>query len=68
MLEIMYPAGGLYQATRSSFLLKRRVAEFADDEPVAGAWISQQRITEEWSVRVSLDGKAITSQAAQLNP
>jgi hypothetical protein len=34
----------------------------------AGAWISQRRITGEWSVRVSLDGKAITSQAVQLNP
>jgi hypothetical protein len=71
MLEVLQPGGGLYQANQSSFL----VADASQGSltttrtlPVAGAWISQRRITGEWSVRVSLDGKAITSQAVQLNP
>jgi len=71
MLEIMQPDGGLYQATTSSFLVgnaSQSSLTTTRSLPVAGAWISQRRITGEWSVRVSLDGNAITSQPVQLNP
>jgi hypothetical protein len=71
MLEVLQPGGGLYQASQSSFLVSdasKSSLTMTRTLPVAGAWISQRRITGEWSVRVSLDGKAITSQTVQLNP
>ena len=71
MLEVLQPDGGLYQANQSSFLVSdasQSSLTMKRTLPVAGAWISQRRITGEWSVRVSLDGKAITSQTVQLNP
>jgi hypothetical protein len=71
LLEISMPGGGLYLAGQTSFL----VADASHSSltttrtlPVAGTWISQRRMTGEWSVRVSLDGNAITSQTVQLNP
>jgi hypothetical protein len=71
MLEVLQPGGGLYQASQSSFLVSdasQSSLTMTRTLPVAGAWISQRRITGEWSVQVSLDGKAITSQTVQLNP
>ena len=71
MLEVLQPDGGLYQSSQSSFLVSDASQSSLTVKralPVAGAWISQRRITGEWSVRVSLDGKAITSQTVQLNP
>jgi hypothetical protein len=71
MLEVLQPGGGLYQASRSSFLVgdgSQSSLTVTRTLPVAGAWISQRRITGEWSVRVSLDGTIITSQMVQLNP
>jgi len=70
MLEVLQPDGGLYQASQSSFLVSDAGSSLTMTEnlPVAGAWISQRRITGEWSVRVSIDGKAITTQTVQLNP
>ena len=71
MLEVLQPGGGLYQASRSSFLVgdaSQSSLTVTRTLPVAGAWISQRRITGEWNVRVSLDGMAITSQTVQLNP
>ena len=71
MLEVLQPGGGLYQASQSSFLVSDASQSSLTTKrtlPVAGAWISQRRITGEWSVRVSLDGKAITTQTVQLNP
>jgi|SRR5271163_2962045 len=71
LLEISMPGGGLYEAQQSSFLISdssHATLTTSRNVPVAGAWISQRRITGEWSVRVSLDGKAITSQTVQLNP
>lgn len=71
MLEVLQPGGGLYQASQSSFLVSdasQSPLTMKRTLPVAGAWISQRRITGEWSVRVSLDGKVITTQTVQLNP
>ncbi len=71
MLEVLQPGGGLYQASQSSFLVSdasQSSLAMTRTLPVAGAWISQRRITGEWSVRVSLDGKAITTHTVQLNP
>jgi hypothetical protein len=71
MLEVLQPGGGLYQASQSSFLVdgaSQSSLTMTRSLPVAGAWISQRRMTGEWSVRVSLDGKAITSQTVQINP
>jgi len=71
MTEVLQPGGGLYQATQSSFLVSdasQSSLTMTRSLPVAGAWISQRRMTGEWSVRVSLDGKAITTQTVQLNP
>jgi hypothetical protein len=71
MLEVLQPDGGLYQAGQSSFLVSDASQSSLTMKrilPVAGAWISQRRMTGEWSVRVSLDGKAITSQTVQINP
>jgi hypothetical protein len=71
MLEVLQPGGGLYQASQSSFLVSdasQSSLTMTRTVPVAGAWISQRRMTGEWSVRVSLDGKAITSQTVQINP
>ena len=71
MLEVLQPGGGLYQASQSSFLVSgasQNSLTMTRTLPVAGAWISQRRMTGEWSVRVSLDGKAITSQTVQINP
>lgn len=71
MLEVLQPDGGLYQASQSSFLVSdasQSSMTMKRTLPVAGAWISQRRITGEWSVRVSLDGKAITTQTVHLNP
>jgi hypothetical protein len=71
MLEVLQPSGGLYQASQSSFLVSgasQSSLTMTRSVPVAGAWISQRRMTGEWSVRVSLDGKAITSQTVQITP
>jgi hypothetical protein len=71
MLEIIQPGGGLYQASQRSFFVSDASQSSLTTTrtlPVAGAWILQRRITGEWSIRVSLDGKAITSQVVQLNP
>jgi hypothetical protein len=71
MLEVLQPGGGLYQASQSSFLVggaSQSSLTMTRTVPVAGTWISQRRMTGEWSVRVSLDGKAITSQTVQINP
>jgi hypothetical protein len=71
LLEVLQPDGGLYQASQTSFLVadsSQSAMTVSRTLPVAGAWISQRQITGEWSVRVSLDGTAITSQAVQLNP
>ncbi len=71
MVEVLQPGGGLYQASQSSFLVSdasQGSLTMKRTLPVAGAWISQRRMTGEWSVRVSLDGKAITSQTVQINP
>lgn len=71
MLEVLQPEGGLYQASQSSFLVSdasQSSLKMTRTLPVAGAWISQRRMTGEWSVRVSLDGKAITSQTVEINP
>lgn len=71
MLEVLQPGGGLYQASQSSFLAggaSQSSLTMTRTVPVAGTWISQRRMTGEWSVRVSLDGKAITSQTVQINP
>lgn len=71
MLEVLQPDGGLYQSGQSSFLVSdasQSSLTMKRTLPVAGAWISQRRMTGEWSVRVSLDGKAITSQTVQINP
>jgi hypothetical protein len=71
MLEVLQPGGGLYQASQSSFLVggaSQSSLTMRRSVPVAGTWISQRRMIGEWSVRVSLDGKAITSQTVQINP
>jgi hypothetical protein len=71
MLEVIQPTGGLYQASQSSFLVSdasQSSLTMTRSVPVAGAWISQRRMTGEWSVRVSLDGKTITSQTVQITP
>jgi hypothetical protein len=71
MLEVLQPGGGLYQASQSSFFAggaSQSSLTMTRTVPVAGTWISQRRMTGEWSVRVSLDGKTITSQTVQLNP
>ena len=71
MLEVLQPSGGLYQASQSSFLVSdasQSSLTMTRSVPVAGAWISQRRMTGEWSVRVSLDGKTITSQTVQITP
>jgi hypothetical protein len=71
LLEVLQPGGGLYQASQTSFLVEdssQSAMTISRTLPVAGAWISQRQITGEWSVRVSLDGSAITTQAVELNP
>ena len=71
MVEVLQPGGGLYQASQSSFLVSDASQSSLTTKralPVAGAWISQRRMTGEWSVRVSLDGKTITSQTVQITP
>jgi hypothetical protein len=71
MLEVLQPGGGLYQASQGSFLVggpSQTSLTMTRTLPVAGTWISQRRLTGEWSVRVSLDGKAVTSQTVQINP
>jgi hypothetical protein len=71
MIEVLQPGGGLYQASQSSFLAggaSQSSLTMTRTVPVAGTWISQRRMTGEWSVRVSLDGKAITTQTVQFNP
>ncbi|MGH9747768.1 MAG: hypothetical protein ACRD59_16865 [Candidatus Acidiferrales bacterium] len=70
-LEILMPGGGLYQSGQTSFLVadsSQSSLTMTRTVPVAGAWIAQRRITGEWSVRVLLDGNAITSQTVNLNP
>ncbi|MGA8143481.1 MAG: hypothetical protein WB987_06310 [Candidatus Acidiferrales bacterium] len=71
LLEILQPGGGLYQSSQSSFLVadsSQASMTMSRTVPVAGTWISQRRITGDWTVRVSLDGNAITTQMVQLNP
>lgn len=71
MIEVMMPNGGLYQGGQSAFLVPDSSNGSLTTTrlvPVAATWISQRHISGEWSVRVSLDGKAITTQTVQLNP
>ncbi len=70
-LEIDIPAGGPFQVTNSAFLIPDSSSgSFATTRilPVDGTWIRQRQITGQWTMRVSLDGQAITTQAVELNP
>jgi hypothetical protein len=70
-LEIDIPAGGPFQVTQSGFLiLGSSPGSYTATRilPVDGTPIRQRQITGEWTVRVSLDGQAITTQAVELNP
>jgi hypothetical protein len=70
-LEIMIPGGGLYQATRTAFLIDSSSSgTFATTRilSVAGTWIPQRQITGDWVVRASLDDQVIASQIVALNP
>jgi hypothetical protein len=69
--EILIPGGGLYQSTRTAFLIEDGAPGSLTTKrilPVAGTWIPQRQITGNWSVRVSLDGQIIASQTVELNP
>jgi|HubBroStandDraft_6_1064221.scaffolds.fasta_scaffold03882_12 hypothetical protein len=69
-LEVLVPSGGLYQQTTSAFAIPENSTQpfvVTRNLPVAGTWIQQRQITGEWTVRVSLDGQDIGSQAVQLN-
>lgn len=71
MIELMTPSGGLYLGGQSAFMVpdaSNGSLTTTRTVPVAATWISQRHISGEWSVRVSLDGKAITTQTVQLNP
>jgi hypothetical protein len=70
-LEIDIPAGGPFQVTKSAFLIPDSSSgSFTTTRilPVDGTWIRQRQITGQWTMRVSLDGQAITTQAVELNP
>ena len=70
-VDVFLPEGGLYQSTQTGFLIDPDSdGSFSSTQsiPIAGTWIAQRRETGDWSVTISLDGKAVTTQTVSLNP
>lgn len=70
-VDVFLPEGGLYQSTQTGFLIAPDSdGSFSATQsiPVAGTWIVQRHEIGDWSVTISLDGKAVTTQMVSLNP
>lgn len=70
-VDVFLPGGGLYQSTQTGFLIAPDSdGSFSATQsiPVAGTWIARRHETGDWSVTISLDGQAVTTQMVSLNP
>jgi hypothetical protein len=70
-LEILAPAGNLYQQTQTPFQAPESSTPplvSIQSLPVTGTWIQQRNILGEWTARVSLDGQVIATQTVELTP
>ena len=69
-IEVLEPAGGLYQARNISFLADAPDSSSQSNitVPIAGSWIVQRAVTGQWSVRISLDGQVVSQQNVQFQP
>jgi hypothetical protein len=70
-VDVFLPEGGLYQSTQTGFLIAPDSdGSFSATQsiPIAGTWIVQRHETGDWSVTISLDGRAVTTQIVSLNP
>jgi hypothetical protein len=69
-VDVFLPGGGLYQSTQTGFLIAPDSdGSFSATQsiPVAGTWIAQRHEVGDWSVTISLDGQAVTTQKVSLN-
>jgi hypothetical protein len=70
-MRLLMPNGNLFQRLQNTFVVARNgngSARVNRIVPIAGSFISQRRITGGWKVKVSLDGKAVTTGDLRLDP
>ncbi len=70
-MRLLMPNGNLFQRLQNTFVVARSgngSARVNRILPIAGSFISQRRITGGWKVKVSLDGKAVTTGDLRLDP
>ena len=70
-MRLLMPNGNLFQRLQNTFVVPRSgdgSASVNRNIPIAGSFIAQRQITGGWKVRVSLDGKVITTGDLRLDP
>jgi len=70
-MRLLLPNGYLYERLQNTFAVPRSgdgSASVNRNIPIVGSYIAQRRITGGWKVRVSLDGKVITTGDLRLDP
>jgi hypothetical protein len=70
-MRLMLPNGYLYERLQSTFFVPRGgdgSASVNRNIPIVGTYIAQRQMTGGWKIRVSLDGKAVTTGDLRLDP
>lgn len=70
-MRLMLPNGNLYERLQTTFVVPRGgdgSASVNRNIPIVGSYITQRQITGGWKVKVSLDGKVITTGDLRLDP
>ena len=70
-MRLMMPNGNLYERVQNTFVVPRGgdgSASVNRNIPIVGSYIAQRQITGGWKVKVSLDGKVITTGGLRLDP
>jgi hypothetical protein len=70
-MRLLLPNGYLFERLQNTFAVPRGgdgSASVTRNIPIAHSYIAQRRITGGWKVRISLDGKVITTSDLRLDP
>jgi hypothetical protein len=70
-MRLLMPNGNLFERLQNTFVVPRSgdgSASVNRNIPIVGSYIAQRQLTGGWKVRVSLDGKVITTGDLRLDP
>lgn len=70
-VRVVLPDGGTFELSQTGFLIDQSSdSSFSSMRsiPLAGSWVTQRHVTGTWSVEVSLDGQAVTTQSVEMTP